>query len=180
MDDVAGARYARGLFQAAQKAQELEKVNADLVDLQKVFKSSGLQSFLENPRHSFEKKKKVLTEIGKKLRSRLSSRFLYLLLRKARVALFGGVLRHFASLLDEATGTVPVEVTLGGVPNQTFRERLEKTLRRMTQKKVRMTIRQDAAMIGGIMIKIKNEIIDGSIRSRLQLLKKTLLETRIN
>lgn len=180
VDHIAGARYAQALFEAARKAGELDKVGADLRDVQEVLKPSGLKPYLENPRHPFEKKKKALAEIGKKLRSRLSGRFLFLLLRKSRIYLIGGVVRHFEAFSDEAKGQVPAEVILAGLPNEVMREKLLKTLNQLTGRKVRMILKEDPSIVGGIRIKIKNEMIDASIRSRLRELKKILIETEIN
>lgn len=178
--EAAVPRYAQALFGAAQKAGELEKVAEDLRELERVMKPSGLKSYLENPRHPAERKRRVVASLRPMLRSRLTEGFLLLLLEKSRVEILYGVARRYSVLVDEAMGVVPAEVTLAGAPNEAFKRRIEASLAKITGKKVKLAYKSDPDIVGGIRIRIGNSVIDGSIRERIAQLKTALLETKIN
>jgi len=179
-DEAAVPRYAHALFNAADKTGHLKKVKEDLTELCKSLKPSGLLGFLQNPRYISERKKRVLEQIGKQFRSSLMVPFLHLLLRKARINLLYGIERHYASLFAEQCGIVPVHVVLAGKPNASFKERLNKSLAKMTKKKVDVRYTMDPEIIGGIQIRFKDRMLDGSVRSRLDMIRERLLETEIN
>jgi len=180
IDEVAAARYAVALFQAAKKKRELKKVGDDIQDLRKLLIPSGLKQYLENPRYSFQRKKRVIDNLKTKFRSPITTGFLMVLLKKSRVSLIFGVIARFESLMDAEYDIVPAEVRLAGKPNKIFEEHLQRSLEKITNKKVKMIIRVVPDMLGGIFVKIQNHVLDATIKTRLQEIKKTLLECSLN
>lgn len=180
VEAMAAARYAEALFEAARKSGQVELVQESLSDLARVMRPSGLLKFLESPRHSLEEKSKALEKVAKLFRSPLVTGFLAVLLRKSRLSLLDEVTRLYSVLALEALGTVNADVALLGTPNEAFKRRLIATLERITKKKVRLEFRQDPRIVGGFVVKMKNDLIDASVQTRLDILKKQLLQTRIN
>ncbi len=179
-ETIAPARYARALFGAAVKSGDEDKIQEDLEDLNRVMKDSGLGAFLSSPRPSPADKRKAVTRVASLLHSRLSGSFLHLLLRKARLGILPAVLVHYAALWREARGLVRAELIVTGTPNEAFKKRISESLARITGKKIDLIVRQDPSLGGGFVVKVLNDLIDASVRTRLDTLKKELLETSIN
>jgi F-type H+-transporting ATPase subunit delta len=179
-EDVAAARYAQGLFRAAEKARQVDDVQKDLEQLSRILEPSGLKSFLENPLYPADRKEKVLEKIGGKFRSSVTTAFFHLLLKKTRVPLLYEITERYRSLWNAAHGVVEAVLTLPGEPNEAFKERMLETIQKMTKKKVRLEVLVDPAMIGGIRIRMGHRLIDGSVRTRLAEIRAKLLETQLN
>ena len=179
-DGAIAARYSRALFDAAQKKGEMEKAGQDLADFAAVLKPSGLKGFLENPTHSMTAKHQALERVGKMLGSTAVRGLLKVLLKKSRVGLVYAVSTQYAALLREAQGILDADVLMVHAPNDSFKARLDKTLARLTGKKIKFTYRSDPALVGGFAVRLENDLIDASIRTRIEDLKRRLLEIKIN
>lgn len=175
MDPVAADRYARALFNAAQKAGEAEKVEADLTALKAEIRKSGLKSFLDNPRFPRTVKFSVIERVGAMFASRLTASFLRILLVKSRLALLDRVVDRFIELHRESKGIVPCELVFAQEPSKQFLDNVEKELERITHLDVELKVNVDPAILGGVRLTIKNRVLDGTYRERLEDLKDRLL-----
>jgi len=173
-------RYAQALFEAARKAGEIEKVGEDLRELAQVLAPSGLKKYLEHPKHGVAQKREAILLIAKMFRSKLTSAFLGVLLDKSRIGILYGVATRYTALEHDVIGIVPADVILASAPSEGLRKKVEATLERITKKKVQASYKTDPEMLGGVFIRIKNNVIDGSIKSRIEELRRALLETKIN
>lgn len=178
--DAASGRYALALYRAAEAADQTDKVGGDLKDLCAVMRPSGLLRYLDNPRFAYGHNVRVIERLKPLFASPLTAGLLRVLLRKGRIGIIFSVSEGFSALVREARGVVSAEAVLAGTPNEALKKKLLASLKKMTGKQVELTIRTDPGVVGGIFIKIGNRVIDGSIRSRLDELKKSLLETEIN
>jgi len=179
-DAAAIPRYAHGLFEAARRANEISKVGDDLRELAQVLAPSGLKNYLEDPKHGPDVKKQAIEKLAKMFRSRLTVNFLSVLLERSRVGILYGVSTHYTALEHEAGGVLPVEVILRAAPSEELRRKVEASLERLTKRKVNTTFKADPDMLGGVYIRIKNNVIDASVRTRIEELRRALLETNIN
>ncbi len=175
MDPVAVDRYARALFNAAQKAGELEKVEADLTALKAQVRKSGLKSFLDNPRFPRTIKFTVLDQVGAMFASKLTASFLRILLVKSRIAILERAVDRFVELHRESKGIVPCLLVLASEPSKDFLDRIEKELERITHLDVELKVLVDPSALGGVRLTIKNRVLDGTYRERLADLKERLL-----
>lgn len=178
--EAAIPRYAIALYRAAEKAGHLDNVDRDLRELCDVLKPSGLLRYFDNSRYSYEHNVKMLDRLEPMFASRLSVSFLRLLLKKSRIAIIFGVARYFQDMRRRAQGIVAAEVTVSGKPNAAFLQKMQASLEKLTKHKVELHVKTNPNIIGGISIRIGNKLIDASVRTRLDTLKKTLLETKIN
>lgn len=176
MDPVAVDRYARALFNAAQKAGQAPQVEADLTALKEQVRRSGLKSFLENPRYPRAVKLQTLDRIGAMFESKLTASFLRILLLKSRTGLLERVADRFVELHREFKGVVACDLVFAAPPAKDFLERVEKELERITHLDVELRVQVDPAQLGGVRLKIKNRVLDGTFRERLELMKERLLE----
>ena len=176
MDPVAVDRYARALFNVAQKAKEADKVEADLVALKAEVKRSGLKSFLENPRFPRTIKLSAIEKIGAMFASKLSASFVKLLLLKSRTGLLERIADRFIELHRESKGIVACDLLLASEPSKDFLARIERELERITHLDVELRVKVDPTALGGVRLRIKNRVLDGTYRERLEDMKERLLE----
>lgn len=176
MDPVAVDRYARALFNAAQKAGQTDLVEADLTALKAEAQRSGLKNFLENPRFPRSVKLNALDRIGSMFASQLTVSFLRVLLVKLRTGLLERIVDRFIELHREAKGIVPCELVFASQPSQEFLDRVEKELERITHLDVELKVLVDPSALGGVRLTIKNRVLDGTYRERLEDMKERLLE----
>lgn len=176
MDPVAVDRYARALFNAAQKANQTEPVEADLKTLKAEVRRSGLKGFLENPRYPRPVKLDAIDRIGAMCESKLTVSFLRLLLMKSRTGLLERIADRFVELNRESKGIVACDLVFASQPTKDFLERVERELERITHLDVELRVQVDPAQLGGVRVTIKNRVLDGTYRERLESMKERLLE----
>lgn len=179
-DPVAVGRYAGALFEAAREAGQTAQVDADMEVLSSGGPVKELIRVLLNPRYSAAQKRGVIDALGKALSSATSAHFLFVLLRKNRTAILPEIARNFRELYKTSQGVVACEVTLAAEPEAGFKARILTALKRITHTEVEMTVRVVPGVIGGVAVRIRNKILDATFRSRIDQLKKRLLEVKIS
>lgn len=175
MDPVAVDRYARALFNAAQKAGETALVEADLTALSAESRRTGLKSFLDNPRFPRNVKLGVIERVGAMLGSKITASFMRVLLVHSRAPLLERIAARFIELHREFKGIVPCDLVLASEPSKEFLDRIEKELERITHLDVELKVQVDPAALGGVRLTIKNRVLDGTYAERLEDLKERLL-----
>jgi len=114
---------------------------------------------------------------GKGLRTILV--FVDLLLRKQRLRELREVARHFEALVERARGIAHAQVVSAVPLTVKELERLTAELERTTMKTLRITTEVDASLLGGVVVRIGDRVMDRSVRTLLQRLGHHLRETRI-
>ncbi len=100
---------------------------------------------------------------------------LRLLAKKRRLAALPDIVRQLARLSDEDQGILRAEVASAGPLTEDYLGKLRAELEKATGKKVVITQKQDRSLIGGVVTKIGDRVIDGSVRARLAGFRETLL-----
>ena len=175
--DAVSRRYAQALTEEAQKAGSLEAVDADVALLTETLDGSReLRLALTSPVVSSEKKGAVLQSLfGDKL-SDLSLRFLTLLVEKQRDDQIPAILDAYRALRDERTGTVEATVRTAKPMSADERDRLQAALEARADATVRMRVEIDAALIGGLVVRLGDTVYDRSVLHQLQTLRGQLAE----
>ena len=181
MRDTTIARtYAEALFEVAQADDEVERYGANLHQLAGLIESDRqFRLFLETPRIDTSSKKQSLREaLKKKLPGRLLS-FLLLVIDKRRQRLLPSIADSYAELVDEHLGRIQVRITAAQEPDRKLEAELSRKLGKLLAKKIIPIYQVDERIIGGVIIRVGDRIMDGSIRRRLQLLRRRLLRTEL-
>jgi F-type H+-transporting ATPase subunit delta len=176
MDPVAVDRYVRALLSAAQSVSQQQEVEQDLVSLKRELRRSGLKSFLESPRYPLDLKFNTIGKIAGMFSSQLTASFLRVLLVHSRVDLLEQASERYIDLHREARGVIACDLIFASEPSNHFLELVEKQLRRITHMRIELRIQVDPAVLGGVRVKIKNHVLDGTHRKSLESLKERLLE----
>lgn len=176
MDPVAIDRYVKALLNAATNLSHQELVEQDLISIKKYLRQSGLKNFLENPRYPVVMKLRTLQKVGEMFSSSLTQNFLRILLLHSRVRLLEYISDRYVELHRESKGIIFCKISLATAPSQKFIAQIENELKRITHKKVELQIKIDPTLLGGVYLKIKNNVLDGTYRKSIELMKERLLD----
>ena len=182
-DVLAANRYAKALLELSLQMKQDELVEAELESFSAALRSSKeLEKFLNNPRIQTEEKVKIIERIYPQTKGEvytLLSRFFALLFEKNRFNLVQDVVTSFKRLADEAQRQALVEIRTA-VPLDSARERqmIEK-LEKIAGYKLTVTKTVDRTLVGGVVVRFKNKVIDGSVKHKLDSLKKELTKIKL-
>ena len=169
-------RYARALAEVAADSRMLEAVRDDLralVDLLREHRA--LRQFLANPSVSRRDAAETLKEIGASMGlAPLTATFLRIVLEGGRIAGLEGILRAYESLVDEQLGRVRAAVTAAAPLAAEAQDRLRQKLSALTGKAVYLDIKEDPALLGGVVAQIGSRIYDGSLKTQLARMRDDL------
>jgi F-type H+-transporting ATPase subunit delta len=175
-ETTVGRKYALALFNAARSRGALDAVADDVTSLQELVRTDArLIAFLGAPDIPDDRKSAfVKTVLGARV-SPLTLELLELLVRKGRLPVLSQVLATFQDLTLEARGIVRVQTVTAVKLSEAERASLVDKLQKLTRKTVRMTESLDPRILGGVVVKMGGKVIDGSVRTALDTLKKALL-----
>lgn len=171
------ARYARALFDSAVEANEADAVLRDLETVDAVFTQlPNLMSFFENPGVPAEQKQQLVRDQLGKGSNLWVARILNLLVENNRMPVFPQLVGHYRDMLNQRENVGLAEVVTAVELEGELRERIRKTLQTsMGFTRVELESRVDPGILGGIIIKVQDRIIDGSYVGRLEELRKQLI-----
>lgn len=169
-------RYATALFNAASKAGVVDAVESDLGLVGYTIESSpALWDAMVSPIIPPAKKRQILGDIfGGKVQE-ITLAYLGLLMDKRREEALRVTESEYVLLANEARGIVQAEVTSATPLDEDQEARLVSKLAATTGKKIELAKRVDPAVIGGVLVRIGDTVIDGSVRGQLAALREKLL-----
>ena len=169
--------YSDTLFVLAERAGAEEDWLVMLGEVASLYReSSAFRAFLHTPRVALEDKKRMLREVLGEQYPEAFIRFLMVVLDKRRQGLLPLMDEAYRELLNERTGRVHASVTLPFESDAEFRAELEAALSEFLDGEVVAEFRTDEDIIGGLVVRVKDKVLDGSVRRRLQLMRRALLE----
>jgi F-type H+-transporting ATPase subunit delta len=169
--------YADTLFSLAEREGAQEEWLALLGEVASLYREgSAFRAFLHTPRVPIEEKKQLLRSVMGDRYPEPFIRFLLVAIDKRRQGLLPMMEEAYREILNERTGRVHASVTLPFEADAEFRAELEGVLSDVLQGQVAADFRTDPGIIGGLVVRVKDRVLDGSVRRRLQLMRRTLLE----
>jgi F-type H+-transporting ATPase subunit delta len=173
---ILGRRYAAALFALAEQAGSIDKVGQDLRDFAASFQGSReLRSAFENPIVGVQSRRQILRDIAaQSSMDPLVRDTLLLVSDRGRMAQISDIASAYQIQAEARSGRVRAEViTAAELPEAYFQE-LQRTLERVTGKKVSVAHRVDPSLLGGIVTRVGDQVFDGSLRHQLDGLKHEL------
>jgi F-type H+-transporting ATPase subunit delta len=169
-------RYAQAVFEIALESNKLKEWQSNLAKIAKLVEDDEFISLAENPKVPFDMKTKLVQEkLGKTEPMVLN--LVYLLISKGKLKTANLISEEYDRLLNEHYGIKSAEVTTAIPLDNVEKEKLSQNLETLIGKKVSMQVQVDPDILGGFIARIDDSLIDGSIRSRLEMLKQRLAET---
>jgi F-type H+-transporting ATPase subunit delta len=170
-------RYARGLSKSITDDGQLENVLGALQELSELFLDNhALHNVLSNPSINIHKRAAILSDTLTKVGAPdVLSRLADVLLRRGRIAVLSDVAKLFSTLVDERLQRVSGLIKTAVPLEQIQQDRLKSALEKVSGKTVRVTCEIDPEVLGGVVARMGSTIIDGSVRTRLERLRETLV-----
>jgi F-type H+-transporting ATPase subunit delta len=171
---VAQRMYARALFRAAQEADRLEQVSADLGALARALDEvPELGAFLRNPQIDPAGKAEVLGELTADA-DELVRNFARLVAERGRGGEIAEMSAEYEALLASAQNRLAVELTTAYELSDDEARSIVETIERSSGRKVEATRSVDPSIMGGIVLQVGSHRADGSVRGRLERLRHEL------
>lgn len=169
-------RYARALLALGLEDKNLEQLGKDVRNLATAIRESGeLAEALSNPAFPRSDREKILIAVLERLKAKKTAvNFTKLLLDRERVAALPDISRELDAMIDEHAGRVRAEVTSAKPLTSAQLSRLVKALETMSGKKILVETFEDAALLGGVVAKVGDQVYDGSLRTQLRQLRTSL------
>ena len=170
-------RYAQAVFEIALESNKLKVWQSNLTKIAKLVQDDEFVSLAENPKIQFDLKTNLVQERLGKINP-MALNLVYLLIAKGKLKNAGQLADEYERLLNDHYGIKTAEVTTAIALDNTERERLGQNLEALVGKKISINIQVNPDILGGFIARIDDSLIDGSIRHKLEMLKKRLAETR--
>ena len=182
IDSKISRRYAKALLslgeekgQYVQYGENLREFATFCAENNEFFRVISSQLF------TIEDRKKILEEILKKGNlSEMVNNFLKLLIDKNRIGAIAEISDYYSKLTDEISNITRAEIFTAKPLSSDTLIKLEKTLSSLVSKEVKTVVKEDKALIGGLLVKIGDLVLDGSIKAQLEGLKESLKRGEYN
>jgi len=171
MEEIAQV-YARSLFEVAEEHDKLDDVREQIGQFADALgESRDLQTFFFSPYFSTEEKK---TGLASALEGAdpVVENFLALLIENHRMPVLVRVRREFDQMWREVNKLLPVQITSAVELDSAVTEQIGDEIGRQTGRTVELTSTVDPDVLGGLVVRVGNSILDASIRTRLERLRK--------
>jgi F-type H+-transporting ATPase subunit delta len=173
MEEIAEV-YARSLFEVAQELGLLDVIREQLGQFADAVSSNrDLQAFFFSPYFSSEEKKDALHRAIKGAEPTFMS-FLETLVERHRMPAIFRIRARYEAMWDDANQLLPVQVTSAVELDEQTVQAIGERIGQQTGLKIELSSRVDSGILGGIVLRVGNFILDASIRNQLNHLRKEL------
>lgn len=175
--DVAAKRYAEGAYLIAREDGTEDAWSEGLRGMAALFGNEQAAAFLENTRVPAAQKLQLVEKALEGVDT-LVVNLARLLMRRNRTALGPQITEAFQELVDEAKGIAHARVTSAVELGDDDMEAVKRQLREITGGEIVIDAHVDEGILGGMIVRIGDRLIDGSTKSKLQALKRDLAGSR--
>lgn len=169
-------RYARALFDLAQEQNLVDQVERELdLVLRSIEGSKELRLALELRTVSSETKHDVIKKVFAGKVSALALNFLHVLIAKRREQALAAVQAEFVALANNLRGVMEVEVRSAVALDTGVIASLQAKLAARFGKQVKVQTRVEPDLVGGLVVRVGDQLLDGSVKTRLQRIKSRLV-----
>jgi len=178
-ESTIGRNYAEALLVLAQKNGDIEQWGELLDAIATAMREDQtLRTFLESPKLAATHKIEILEKaLGQKV-PRLFLRYIETVIHKRRQMLIPAIATEYQALIDESENRLHANVTVAREPAEPEKDALARQLSRLFGKRVVPHISQNPAILGGVIVRVGDTVMDGSVRKRLSVLKQRMLQSQ--
>lgn len=173
--------YAQALFEVADKRGGADDAEKDLDGIKDLLETNRkFRDILYHPSITRTEKKGLIDKIiAPQCSSKWVKNLLYILVDKRRERMLDYLPDVFKGVARRIRGVISVKVQTVFPLTESRLDKLKENLEKLTKKKVELETEINKEIIGGMVIRIENKIIDGSVVNHLKNLKKNLLKTAL-
>jgi F-type H+-transporting ATPase subunit delta len=173
------AAYARSVLELANDQNQARQIGQELEELGKIIDSDpAFANFLANPAVSEAERGQVVEKVFRGRVSPLVMNFLLVANRKGRLGILRLIAAAYAEQLEQQMGIVEVDIT---VAQRLSPEQFDDVRRRVGQAlKREIVLHQyvDESIIGGMVLRVQDRLLDASVRAQLQAIRRKLLSAK--
>ena len=173
---VSARRYAQAVFQIALEQGELERWLDDLTLLARALEDREFSAFLDAPQVPTTRKVDVLRDTLGDSVDPLALNLLSLVASRSTANGIPSILDQYQRLLDEHRGIERVEVVSAVVLDDEQRQKVTEFLRKLADKEIRMVSRVEPSILGGLIARVGDRVVDGSARTKVNLMRRELVQ----
>jgi F-type H+-transporting ATPase subunit delta len=166
-------RYSQAVFSIALETNQLDSWQSDLRKVASLSDDAAFMAFLESPKVHFDDKAKFLSQRLGDINP-LALNLVYLLVTRGGLGMIGSIADDYQRLLDSYRGIEQAEVTTAVPLADEDKQELGERLGTVVGKKIVLKSEVDSSLLGGIIARVGDKLLDGSTRSRLLALRKEL------
>jgi len=169
-------RYAKALLMIGKEDGQTETYREELNGIAELIQGEKvLEQALTNPLYDAAGRRKVLEAVIEKMNlSKVMSSFLLLVFEKGRVGFIGSINEFYQKLADELKGVARASLVSATELSSEAVDKIRASLSKRTGKDITLEIEQDPTLIGGIVTRIGDLVLDGSIKTQLLNMRESL------
>lgn len=171
------SQYARALLDLANERQQATAVAEEMRGIKEILDATpSFASFLRDPGISEQEREQTLQRIFADRVSPLVYNTMRVMNAKGRLGLLAQLAEQYQEMLDEQMGKIEVDVTVA--------QRLDPETMELVRQRVSSALKKDAivhqyvdeSIIGGLVLRVEDKLIDGSVRAQLDAMKRRLMQ----
>jgi len=171
--NIRALRFAEAAFAEARDSQALDAWLVALDQAASIYDNHAAGLFLTSPVVPADKKRAVLAELLPGLAPEVG-RFLAILARRDRLDLVPEIAQVYRRLLNEHRGIAVAQVTTAVPISEQQKMQIATRLGQRLGKRMEIETRVDPSILGGVVAQVGDNVIDGSVRGRLERLRRAL------
>ena len=172
---AAARRYAEAAFEVAMRDNAVETWRSELDAAAEVIAEERIGRALNNPSIPLETRTETAEATFGPMVSRQVLNLIGLLLRRGRIEELPRLAAEFRRLDDERQGITNATATSASALTSDEVRALTKRLEQFTGGRVQLDVQVDPSLLGGVVVRVGDRLIDGSVRSRLERLRTKLV-----
>jgi F-type H+-transporting ATPase subunit delta len=177
LENAIARRYASAFFTIAREQGKLNEFEGELEKvINAVEANEDLRKVLANQLLEAAVKKDIVDRVFTDMVSPITVDFLKVIIDKRREAFLKDIYNAFVVSANEARNVRDAEVTAAKELTVADLAAIKAKLTTLTGKEIRLTSKVDPSLMGGLVVRLGDKVIDGSVTKRLELLKEALLQ----
>ncbi|HEY6284868.1 MAG TPA: ATP synthase F1 subunit delta [Ktedonobacteraceae bacterium] len=168
-------RYAGAIFDIGLKQNTLDRTLEDVQEIAKLFSIRKLAYLLREPNIPAERKETAIRQGLASMVLPTSLNLALLVVQRGLVDLMPNIARELNQLVLDHKNEATAEVTTATRLDEATQSQVQQALERMTGKKILLETRVQPNILGGVVARVGDQVIDGSVERRLKLLQQQLL-----
>ena len=175
----AAIAYAKAMLDLANENKSAPTVGQELRDIRQIVDTNpNFAQILSDPAISTEDREKLLRSVFEGKASQLVLNFLLLLNKKGRLKMLAAIGGAYDDLLDEQQGLTEVDITVAESLNAKQLENVKQRIGEALKREAVVHQYVDPSIIGGLILRVQDQLIDGSVRAQLAAMRQRLLAAR--
>lgn len=170
-----GRRYAAAIFDLAQKQHTIDRTLEDVQEIAQVFANRKLAFLLQEPRISAKRKEDAIRQALANKVLPTSLNLALLVVQRELVEAMPNIARELEQLVLNYKNEAKAEVTTAAPLDDEELAQVKQALENLTGKTILMNTKVRPEILGGVIARVGDELIDGSVRYRLSVLRQQLL-----